>query len=162
VLSLTKPMQTPRFHSNLLIHACGGRTLAESGVRPLYQIGTDAIVVVKDTPFSQERGKAGRVGELFFDLLMPSIPDVREAIRDANDLMSFGLSFHKSNQVDIAVGRDGASCSRTDENHTDEVSPASAADMSKGDGDDVFVGRFVNRLGLFGRFRDFEEFRVEF
>src|SRR5262249_8916872 len=145
VLSLTKPMQTSRFHSNLLIHACGGRTLAESVVRPLYQVGTDPVVVVKDTPFSQERRKAREGGELFFDLLMPSIPDVCEAIRDANDLMSFGLSFHKSNQVDIAVGRHGPSRSRTDENHTDEVSPTSAADMSKGDGNDIFVGRFVNR-----------------
>jgi len=136
--------------------------LAESVVRPLYQVGTDPVVVVKDTPFSQERRQAGRVGQFLFYLLMPSIPDVCEAIRDANDLMSFGLSFHKSNQVDIAVDRDCASGSRTDENHTDEVSPTPSADMSKGDGNDIFIGRFVNRLGLFGRFGNFEEFSVEF
>jgi hypothetical protein len=119
-------------------------------------------MIIQDTPFPQQWGEARRVWEFFFDLLMPSIPDVSQAIRDADDLMPVGLAFHESDQVDIAVRRHGASRSRTDQNHADEVSTPSAADMSKGDGDDLFVGRFVNRLGLFWRFRDFEEFRVEF
>jgi hypothetical protein len=53
-------------------------------------------MVVEDASFSQERREARRVGKLLFDLLMPSIADVGKAIRDADNLMSFGLAFTRA------------------------------------------------------------------
>jgi hypothetical protein len=155
-------VKTFRLHSNLLIHAGRRRALTESLVRPLDQVGADPVVVVEDAPFSQERREARRVGKLLFDLLVPSIADVGKALRDADNLMSFGLALHEGDQIDVTVRRDGTPCSRAHENHADEVCTSSAANVSKTDGHDVLVPRLVDRVRLIGRFRDFEEFRVEF
>ena len=155
-------METLCLHPNLLIDADRGRPLSEPLVRTLDEPGADVVVIEEDTGFPQERWKAWRIGKVLFKLLVPTITDVGQTIGNTDDLVAVGLSFHERNEIDVAVSRDGTPNAGPHQDHTDEIAPAAATNVAQGHPDKLFESRFVDRVRLFRRLRDRQEFCPQF
>jgi hypothetical protein len=102
------------------------------------------------------------VGEVLFKLLISTIADVGQAIGDTDNLVAIRLSFHKRNEIDIAVRRDGAPNAGPHQDYTHEIASATTTDVAQRHRHKLFVSRFVDRVRLFRRLRHRQEFRLQF
>jgi hypothetical protein len=93
---------------------------------------------------------------------MSAIPDVSQAIGHTDDFVAVGLSFDQGNEIDIAVGRDGAANAGSYQDHTDKIPSTTTSDMARGDCDKLLKSRFIYWVRLFRRVWNRQEFRLQF
>jgi hypothetical protein len=93
---------------------------------------------------------------------MSPIADVGQAVGDTDNLVAIRLSFHERNEIDIAVRRDGTPYAGPHQDHTHEIASATTTDVAQRHRHKLFESRFVDRVRLFRRLRDRQEFRLQF
>ena len=76
--------------------------------------------------------------------------------------MAIGLSFHKRNQVDVAVSCNRAPNAGPHQNDSHKIASTAATDMAQGHCDELFESRFVDRVRLFRWFRYGQELCLQF
>jgi hypothetical protein len=155
-------METLCLHPNLFIDANGGRSLSKPVIGPFDQLRADIVVIEKDPSFAEERWETWRAGEVLLKLLMSAISDVNQAIGNTDDFVTVGLSFDQGNEINIAVGGDGAANAGPYQDYTDKIPSATTTDMTHGDCDKLFKSRLIYRVRLFRRVWNRQEFRLQF
>jgi len=81
-----------RLQADLFVDRNRWRTLTKAVVDLFDQFRTNAVMIVEDSAFAQQRGEPQRVGEVLFDGLVSMVANIRQAVPDTEDFVTVGLS----------------------------------------------------------------------